>query len=217
MSVNIEANFYTTHSPFTDPHHYAAMLDPFPKKVDNICQILHTLFLHPSDLPYFHFTPPKLRHRALQLRYLHKIIDHLLMLDDRPLTHPRDPQKRVLGICRDNALFLCAVLRHHKIPARLRAIYSKYFTPGWFPDGFLVEYFDDTKKRWCLADARTSNWLIKTKKLKIDFDLSDIPPDQYLTAAAAWKLLSRIHFFCATSFPRSGGCEVLIGGNFRGI
>lgn len=71
-------------------------------------------------------------------------------LDDRPLKFPRQPDKRLVGICRDQATLLCALLRHQGVPARVRFGFSAYFEPNF--------YFDHVVSEFWQADEQRGGW-----------------------------------------------------------
>jgi len=72
--------------------------------------------------------PPE-RCQEVSVRKISDKIQRLMELDDRPLTESRSFGKRLLGNCRDLSLMLCAALRNHGIPARVRSGFATFFDP----------------------------------------------------------------------------------------
>lgn len=180
--------YYTQHSIYSDPGEYTHLYHDFPMDVRFICDCIHHLFLHYADLDLFGVTVASKKYDELNYHYLTQIIQTILSYDNSSLIKPRAPERRAMGICRDSSLLLCSILRFFGIPARLRSGYVNYFIPGLFLDGLVVEYYDSFLNRWRLVDTRTSQKQIDHYKLTIDFDLSDLPSDKFISASRAWKM-----------------------------
>ena len=54
------------------------------------------------------------------LRTMEQRLERIIELDPSPLTIPRTPKEKQVGVCRDFVVFLTSLLRHNKIPARMR-------------------------------------------------------------------------------------------------
>jgi len=79
---------------------------------------------------------------------------------------------------------LCGVLRHQGTPARVRCGFAAYFSKDRWEDHWVCEYWLPTEGRWCRADSQLDEVL--KKRLEIGFDMTDVPPDMFMTAADAW-------------------------------
>ncbi|HLD76663.1 MAG TPA: transglutaminase domain-containing protein [Rickettsiales bacterium] len=167
---------------------YLSDFDDLPTDINKLCNRINYLFLHYADFNLYSFSVNQNRYAELNLRYLCKIIQKIFSYNKNSLNERRKIDNRILGICRDSALLLCSILRSRGIPARLRSGYINYFIPGFFLDGFCLEFYDSSLKRWRFVDTRTSEFQIQQYKLTIDFDLTDIPDDKFITAAKAWKM-----------------------------
>lgn len=181
-------DYYRQQSRYTDPRQYASYLSAFPHDYRFIVDCIQHLFLHYADVDLFCMSLSQSKFSELNSRYLHKILANMIAYDAHAFVVPRKPENRVMGICRDSALLFCAILRHLNIPARLRAGYVTYFIPGLYLDSVLVEFYDPQKKSWVLVDTRTSQQQINHYHLNIDFDLMNVPPDKFISAANAWNL-----------------------------
>ncbi len=77
---------------------------------------------------------------------------------------------------------LCGMLRQQAVPARVRCGFAAYFRREW-EDHWICEYWRDG--RWRRADAQLDR--IIAPSLGIDFDLTDLPEDMFITAGEAWR------------------------------
>lgn len=69
-----------------------------------------------------------------------RIVQAFLALDPAPLSVAREPEKRVIGTCRQFAVRSCALLRYRGIPARVRCGFATYFQSGKGLDHWSTEY-----------------------------------------------------------------------------
>lgn len=126
-----------------------------------------------------------------ELRHVANMLARICELDSRPLTVPRPPEKRLMGNCRDLAVFSCALLRQQGIPARARRGFATYFhgpasKPNFYVDHWLCEYWKADERRWVLFDAEVGK--AERDYCKVTIDTNDIPRDQFLVAGKAWQL-----------------------------
>jgi NADH-quinone oxidoreductase subunit H len=63
------------------------------------------------------------------------------------------------------------MLRAKGVPARSRCGFGAYFTPGFYEDHWVAEFFDGS--RWRLADAQFDEF--QRGRLRIGFDVTDVP------------------------------------------
>ena len=180
--------YYVSQSIYSDAKAIEYSFLDFPRDIGFIRSCIQGLFLHYADLDLFYLSVKSERYLELNNRYLHSILKTIFLKDGASLIIPRKPENRVMGICRDSSLLFCSILRFLGIPARLRSGYVTYFIPGLYLDGLVVEFYDETLKKWCLVDTRTSQKQIDHYHLTIDFDLMDLPPDKFISAASAWQL-----------------------------
>jgi transglutaminase superfamily protein len=91
----------------------------------------------------------------------------------------------VVGVCHHFALLLTALLRAKGIPARYRCGFGAYFNAPKFEEHLVCEYWNASDLRWILVDAQLDP--VWRPKLKFRFDPLDVPRDQFIFAAEAWK------------------------------
>jgi hypothetical protein len=114
------------------------------------------------------------------------MLEQLLALDDRSLTVARAADRRLACRCHNFARFLVAMLRAKGIPARSRCGFGTYFNAGYYEDHWVCEYWNVTEARWVLVDPQLDE--VWRTKLRIDFNILNIPRDRFLVAGDAWAL-----------------------------
>lgn len=171
-------DFYLRHSALTDPGPYKSMFDGLPADVAALSTIIRGVLVHRDETEWlFGFALPAERRDEANIRYASAILERLGSLDERPA------EQRFAGTCRDFALLLCAMLRSTGVPARLRAGFGGYFTPGFFDDHWVVEYWTDGQG-WRLADAQVGG--LAREPYRISFDPADVPRDGFVVGGRAW-------------------------------
>lgn len=172
-----EQTFYATHSTASDPGQYAPLLENLTADFAALSQVVQGLIYHYMAGPYLHgYHPSQERLKEIDTRLVERMVGRLLELDNRPLTEPRDFEKRLVGCCRDFSLFTCAVLRQHHIPARLRYGFASFFVPEYWFDHVIVEAWNGSF--WQRFDPQVTNG---TDKMML-------PDSDFLTGGRAWQL-----------------------------
>lgn len=179
-------DYYSAAGPMTTAGSHDGYLTSAPSDVRQLAAIVQHLFIYDVVAKDFYgFDVPSRRADEIHLRSTESLLDRIIQLDDSPLSQPRSFAKRTIGRCHHFALMTVAVLRAHGIPARARCGFGAYFNPPQFEDHWVCEFWDASKRRWVLADTQLDAvWI---EKLKITHDVLDVPRDQFLTAADAWK------------------------------
>jgi hypothetical protein len=106
----------------------------------------------------------------------------VLSRDGRPLTTARPPRDRGFCICAGFARIATAIFRAHGRPARCRAGFAAYFTPGFLEDHWVCEYWDED--RWRFLDAQLDDTAVRD--FGISFSPCDVPRDRFLDGSTAW-------------------------------
>jgi hypothetical protein len=162
------------------------MLEALPNDLEDLARIVQGLALHEYVASSFYgVTIPEERRSESHIRRVDQMLNRLLAIDARPLTSPRPPEKRLVGVCHHFMLFLVAMLRAKGIPARARWGFGSYFNPGFFEDHVLCEYWNVGVARLVRVDAQLDE--VWREKLKIDFDALDVTPDRFVIAGDAWS------------------------------
>ena len=180
-------DFYASHGPITDPGPEAAAFDTLPADLPALVRVVQGLVFHYfADEHIFGWKPPAARLGEIDSRTVPVMLTRLRALDRRPLVEARPPEHRLLGCCRDFSVLLCAMARHHGIPVRARVGFATYFSPDFYTDHEIVEWWDAGQHRWRLVDPELSARHVA--HFKLDFDPFDVPRDRFLVGGRAWQL-----------------------------
>lgn len=177
-----DAAAYARQSRWTEPDKFAVYLAVLRADPIVLPEIVGGLVLHPLFAGAAAKESPE-----PALRRMIDIVDAIIRKDARPLDQPRQPDKRVLGTCRNYALVACAILRQHQRPARLRVGFANYFTSDFAEDHWVCEYHDGSA--WRLLDAELAS--VVRQDYAIPFAAWDVPRERFLTAGRAWQKLRR--------------------------
>ncbi len=177
--------YYTQQSIMTDPGDYAYLYKDLPLELEELCKVVQGVFLHIYWARAYGIELSDERKQEVQIRRVEEMLARISELDDHPVTTVRDPDKRLVGNCRDFSIFLCSLLRYKGIPARARCGFATYFTPGKYDDHWICEYWHSSENRWIQVDAQLDSLQIQT--MKIEFDPCDVPGDKFLNAGRVWK------------------------------
>jgi hypothetical protein len=185
MSELAISDYYASHSAMTDPGARATLIRDLPLDIPALCRILHGLLIHEAWIERQGFDPAAFAGQSRATLPVSKRLGQLLAIDPRPLTVARPGEARALATCRDFALMLCAVLRHHGVPARVRCGFGRYFTGHPYHDHWVCEHWAKAEQRWVLVDAELDE--PHRNVLKFDFEPIDVPRTAFITGIEAWQ------------------------------
>lgn len=167
---------YASHSPYSDPGRYAdlvAAVSPDAASLRRTC----TAVVHYRSGA----TLSPEQQQDIDRRWLESVVAAAVERSGT-LAGDRAADQLVAGCCRDHTLLTVGVLRSHKVPARSRVGFARYFDDSGFGgDHVIAERWDGA--RWRRFDPELGvqdRW---------GFDPEDIPagPDSpFLTSAEAW-------------------------------
>ncbi len=177
---------YATQSIVTDPGVYRELLNDLPDDIPSLCRAIQGLLLHRWWTEQYGVTISEAQKEEIKIRKLTRQLKRILELEDSPLTTARPPDRKLVGTCRDYAVFLTSFLRHKGIPARMRVGFATYMMPGQYIDHYLCQYWNTAQKRWLFVDSQIDD--LQRMALKITFDTFDVPEDLFVTAGKAWQL-----------------------------
>ncbi|HSW69752.1 MAG TPA: AMP-binding protein [Gammaproteobacteria bacterium] len=186
MQENALTNYYSQQSLISDPGIYQSYFENLSDDISQLCEILHGILLHFLDAKSFNCDVLPSRLAEMDCRQIKQIIQKVIELDDTLFHSPREISKKILSSCRDFSLLLCSVLRHKKIPARLRFGFTAFLFPGFHHDQTLMEYWDENKKSWCLINARMNSLFIKKYHVKAEDDFYNVSRNSFFVAGDAW-------------------------------
>jgi hypothetical protein len=170
----------------TDPLDQAGLFAGLPGTVPELVTVVQGLLLHIYWAERYGLVLSDERQQEAQIRDVAAKLVHIRQLNDRPLAEPRPPEKKLVGNCRDFSVLLCALLRHHGIPARARCGFGTYFLPGRYEDHWVVEYWDPNTTRWVMVDAQLDRF--QREALGIQFDPLNMPPGHFVSGGQAWQM-----------------------------
>ena len=176
---------YRGDGPMTSDATHAALFAALPRDVANLARVMQGLLLHQHIAPAYGQTLSGHRLAEPHIRSVRKMLDQLLAHDASPLTTPRSPDKRLVGVCRHFTTLFVTALRATGFAARARCGFGGYFEPGKFIDHWVCEYWNEPQARWVLVDAQIDE--LQRGLFKIDFDLLDVPRDRFVIAGEAWR------------------------------
>jgi len=183
-------SFYRTPGCFTDPGPYAGLIHDLPDEIPALVQALQGLQEHIFWLGDLKKLIPDERQQAeVNLRAAKDKIERILSLDPAPLNQARQPERRLVGNCRDFSVLLVTFLRAKGVAARARCGFGAYFMPNHFEDHWVVEYWRAGEERWVAVDAQLTPSMQQV--LGIDFDPLDIPPGKFVSGGEAWLMCRR--------------------------
>ncbi|MGC9399827.1 MAG: transglutaminase-like domain-containing protein [Anaerolineae bacterium] len=177
-------HFYAQPGPMTGVEKHADRLNALPRDIQGLVHVVQGLLIHVFWAERYGVTLPEARQNEVEIRAAEAMLDHALTLDDRPLTEARPLKKRLVGNCRDFTTLLCALLRHHGMPARARCGFATYFLPDHYEDHWICEVWRPDAGRWVQVDAQLDAF--QREALEIDFDPLDLPPGVFWPGGRAW-------------------------------
>jgi hypothetical protein len=182
MSVlEAELEFYASPAAMTElPRHPGR--DDIPGDLNDLRRCVQGLLLHRDWATAYGIAPGDQRLDEQHLRSTREILSRAFEIRDDPITVPREPIDRVLGICRHFTLLHTALLRASGVPARVRCGFGNYFDRSKWYDHWITERWDGN--RWVRDDPQVDE--LQASVINLDFDPYDQPPGKFLSAGEAW-------------------------------
>ena len=169
----------------SDPGQAASMLDCLPQDIAGLCRVVQGVLIHLEWIGAYGLSeldPARFCRDTLSLA---DRLSRLAEAGSRPLLVQRPAGERSAGTCHDFALMLCGLLRHQRIPARVRCGFAAYFREARWEDHWICEYWLEAENRWRRVDAQLDDVLVE--RLDARFDPTDLPEDAFMTADTAWR------------------------------
>lgn len=178
-------DFFASPGPMTGDHQ--GVLAGLTHDVAGLAAVGQGLMIHEFWAGAYGVTFDDHDRETVHLRPLPRLLERILAVSPAPLTTPRPPEQRVAANCRQFTVLMVAALRARGVPARARCGFGAYFTPRFFEDHWVCEYW--TGERWRLVDGQLDDTQLAT--LRVDFDVTDVPRDAFLVAGDAWRRYRR--------------------------
>src|ERR1700733_10804496 len=180
-----EIGFYLQPGVMTTPGRYQPLFADLPGGTAALAAVAQGLLIHEFLTEQYGVTLADERRATVHTRPLTDMLERIVAEDSRPLTVAREPAGRLTGDCRHFTVLTVAMLRAQGTPARARCGFGGYFGTGWFEDHWVCEYWHVGHQRWQLLDAQVDG--VQLGWFPIDFDLTDVPRDQFLVGGEAWR------------------------------
>jgi len=179
--------YYDAQSLITDPGQYSSLFDDLPCDIPTLCGVARGLHMHLEEGELYGIRISRNRLGETSIRSVQKMLEYMSHRDGRSLIEAREPRLRLVGCCRDFAVMLCAMLRHQRIPARVRYGFAKYIKHPYFKyvDHVVTEYWDIKSECWVLVDPQQDDRHIEMNE--IEFDPHNVPMKEFLFAGEIWR------------------------------
>lgn len=186
--LEISLNYYRKQSVITDPKEHVDLYQDLPEDLEGLIKTVQGLIIHGDESKQYDVSFSINQGNEELLRTVPQMLARIRMLDSRKLTTPREPSKRIVGMCRDMSVLLASFLRYRQIPARVRAGFASYFDSEIkYEDHWVCECWDEKEKRWKRVDVQVDG--PHRKKYNIQFDTTDVKAeDGYYAAGEVYKL-----------------------------
>lgn len=176
---------YTQPATMTTAGRFAPFLCDLPTDISGLAAVVQGLLIHEHMAQDYGVTLTDADRSSVHIRPVSQLLSEIVARDNRPLRVARPPATRLPVNCRHFTVMMTAMLRANGTPARARCGFGGYFGTGAFEDHWVCEYWHPSRRRWLLVDAqiddRQRGWF------EIDFDVTDVPRDRFLTGGRAWS------------------------------
>ncbi|MFA1709608.1 transglutaminase-like domain-containing protein [Clostridioides difficile] len=182
----MKINNYKNQSIITNPKKFENKYQDLPKTPVELLKVVQSLVIYGDQGKLYGISFNKQQSDEELLRTVPQMLKRIFEINSNPLTIPRNPKQRLVGMCRDYSLLLVSLLRYRGFEARMRAGFANYFESELtYEDHWLVEYYDTLTKRWIKIDAQIDD--IQKNYFQINFDTHDVgKTDGFLTGSEAW-------------------------------
>lgn len=178
--------YYTRQSVISGPGQFASLYANLPTRLEDLVRVVQGTTIHVFWAKSYGVELTPEREGEVQLRGMQTRLARTLELDPRPLTEARNPDRKLVGNCRDHTLLLVSMLRQQGVPARARCGFGAYFRPNHYEDHWVAEYWNAEQGRWVLVDAQLD--ALQREAMQIPFNPLDVPRDQFIVGGKAWQM-----------------------------
>ena len=169
-------NIYARQTPWTHPGSLGHLYDELPDTPDALCPIPRNVLLHDWEANRDGLSLGD-RRSDLEIRSIAELLQRIVESSSESLLCQRNNETFRVVDCRHFATLLCSMLRHKKIPARVRFGFAGYITePNADPPyeaHAVCEWRDRTTEAWRLSDADI---------------VEEVTHEQFCSADQAWRI-----------------------------
>jgi len=185
--------FYSQKSSYTFLGFYEDFARKLPDDIKTLCilqrnQIIHPVVFNKEDIrkDKNNFYGDMSKISVSRLRYeddlfptASSMLNELLRKDSN-YSNSREARNKIHTTCRSQAILLASILKAKNIPTRVRSGFAKYIKNSDVAyDHWIAEYYNEVDKRWVLVDPDMCCD-------EVDFNIYDIPQEQFIFGAEAW-------------------------------
>jgi hypothetical protein len=169
---------YAEHSATSDPGEHRGSYEGLPGPGEQLCRVIKRQLIHPFDLGDFEKElGRKWRFEDLEFGDVRSMLGALAERGGPGLRLDRAPQERLVVACWHHALLLTSILRHQRVPVRMRAGFARYIgrDSGLHVGHVVCEVWDEGRGHWTLMDP--------------DREIVDVDRSEFEFASEAWEAL----------------------------
>lgn len=182
--VKSTLEIYRQHGIMTEVKTMGAMVRDVPKDIEIIAAYTQNILLHQH---WSHAYGLKLSEERKKEPFKRSFEEKLMHLNKSGYSHISEKkpiESKIIGICRDFSVVAAALCREVGIPARERCGFANYLEKGKYIDHWVLEYWNEEKKKWIMADTQMDE--LQQEALKLPFDPLEVSEDYFITAPRAW-------------------------------
>lgn len=181
LPADYQPERWAVHTAYSDPGGYDGLLAAVPADDRAASSVACNLIVHYRSPE---LALPTATREDVNARWVASILDLDQQRHPGALDAVRSPASRVQGCCRDHSLLATAVLRQHRMPARIRYGFADYFVADFHVDHVIVETWQPEQRRWRRFDPEVEAPL---PRLATPADIPAGPGAPFATAAEVWR------------------------------
>lgn len=177
---------YQEHDIMTEIKTMKHMVADIPKDIKTIVTYVQNILLHQHWSEVYGL---ELSDERKKEPFIRSFEDKLVFLNKLGFTHvseQRTNENKMISICRDFSIVAVALCREAGIPARARCGFASYLVKDKYIDHWVVEYWNEEKKKWVMVDAQLD--VLQQRALQLPFDPLDVSENYFITGPRAWLL-----------------------------
>ncbi|OZV13045.1 transglutaminase [Tissierella sp. P1] len=177
---------YQEHDIMTEIKTMKHMVADIPKDIKTIVTYVQNILLHQHWSEVYGL---ELGDERKKEPFIRSFEDKLVFLNKLGFTHvseQRTNENKMISICRDFSIVAVALCREAGIPARARCGFASYLVKDKYIDHWVVEYWNEEKKKWVMVDAQLD--VLQQRALQLSFDPLDVSENYFITGPRAWLL-----------------------------